>query len=177
MNIIGTPLDLGGNYNIPIFNQVKPYGVKGEIKVRECSFGLSFKRNSFVLFDNSEQEYKAQVKQSGNSEFIVKIDGIENRDQAAKLKNLTFCIRISEIDFNNIVSYGNFIKNFAVNSLENDHIGWARVMHNFGAGDLLEVEHCNKSSTFFYPFQEKFVGEINFFDRYLRLGENYKDFI
>lgn len=181
MNIIGTFLDGDADSKILLFHQISPYGIRGQIKARGVFPNTSISLNIKTLSDNSGTKYGAEISINGRDQFVIQLKGINDRNQAETLIGQQLYADASELysnlDLSDIGSYSFFIMDFAVISQENQELGKVVAIHNFGAGDVLELSCSTKNSSFFYPFQKEFIMEINFSKKHIVVDENYKHFV
>jgi 16S rRNA processing protein RimM len=180
LNLLDTPLDTAETNKIPIFYEIRPYGVKGELKARSVFPNSVPIVNIKILSDDSGQEYDSIIKPHGSEHFIIQLSKVKHRDQAEKLKEQKLYADAAEIyrniNLDDISAYGFFIMDFMVSTKDDPKLGEVIGIHNFGAGDLLEVFCFAKGATFFYPFQKEFIAEINFSKRNILINEDYKNF-
>ena len=181
MNIIGTFLDGDSNGKILLFHQISPHGIRGQIKARGVFPNTSIPLNTKTLYDNSGTKYSAEIAINGRDQFVIQLKGIDDRNQAETLRDQQLYADVSELysnlDLSDIGSYIFFIMDFAVISQDDQELGKVVAIHNFGAGDVLELFCSAKNSSFFYPFQKEFIVEINFPKTCIMIDENYKHFM
>jgi 16S rRNA processing protein RimM len=181
LNIIGDPLDANNMDKVRVFYVIQLHGLKGEVKVLTDIPDLSKILKIKTLFDEEGQKYDVCIKKIHNDVLLLKIHGVDSREEAAALKCTQFYLNSEDLckclDFDDIKLCTFFVKDFLVYSNEEEQIGNVHDTHNFGAGEVLEI-FCNaKQSTFFYPFNKLFINEVNFLKQSIAISKDYIDFI
>ncbi len=149
------------------------HAVKGEVNV------ISYCKNEkdlekFPLFDEKNNEIKLKIKsknktdQLGNLMLIAQIQGVDNRNDAEKLRGKEiFTDRKNFPKAKNNEFYQIDLIGLDVIDDKKNKIGKVLAVLDFGAGVMLEIEfekedksrNLAKIETF--PFKNEFFGEVN----------------
>lgn len=141
-----------------------PHGVRGEIKIK------SYTGDPLAIAD-----YTPLTDQSGQRRFILKkarslkddllivtVEGVADRDAAAKLTNLElyasreYMPEAEEDEF----YYADLIGLKAIDEHDAE-IGVVLTLHNFGAGDIIEIKPNTGGPSLMLPFTKKIVPSID----------------
>ena len=119
---------------------LKPHGVTGAIKIK------SFAQNpqdifNMNLYNNSGEKLLLKLLHKKGDFFISKIDSINNMDDANSISGNYIYANVEE--FNSLEEDEFYIYELigrAVYDMNKVQIGIVHQVHNFGAGDLLEIK-------------------------------------
>jgi len=137
------------------------HGVKGNVLVEsyaEDPQNIASYKTLVVL--PSRNTIKILNRKNKNL-FIAKIEDIQNRDQAEILNGNLIYIDRQELE--NLPSdeyYSIDLVNLDIYNLDLEKIGKVLTVHNFGAGDLIEIEN-NDSTRIIIPFTKANFPEID----------------
>lgn len=141
------------------------HGVRGVLRVK------SFTQDPMDLFTFSpvtdqkgqktfELEYSSQSK----GVFLVKIAGVTNREQAELLKGVklyTSRDSLPEIEEEDSFYYSDLIGLDIRHHESNEILGKVLAIHNFGAGDIIEMRPLSGGKTVMVPFTKEVIPEIS----------------
>ncbi len=99
--------------------------------------------------------------------FILTFQEARNREAAETLKGTPLYVTrdsLSPISTNQF--YHDDLVGIAVHNIHQEPVGYVHAIHNFGAGDLLEIKP-SEGETFFVAFREEFVPHVSLIDGYL----------
>lgn len=137
---------------IKILQVAKAFGIKGALKVNLFSNHIS--DYSFIYDESGNRYFFSFLKAPNKNDALIFIEGIQDRTVAEKLKGKFFYIKESDLQDLSINEY--YIEDLigkkveVIGSQKNyEVIG----VHNFGAGDLLEIKTEEKS--FLIPFTKE----------------------
>lgn len=144
-----------------------PHGVRGEMRLK------SFTGDPLAITD-----YAPLTDKSGQRRFILKkarpfkddllivsVEGVADRDAAAKLTNLeVFASRDLMPEAEEDEFYHADLIGLQAKDAAGKVIGFVLAMHNFGAGDLIEIKPVDGSQTIVLPFTKAIVPEIDLAD-------------
>lgn len=143
-----------------------PHGVKGDIKVRS----FTENKDSLAKFDTLylEPNYaplSLKVKFPNKDGFVAQVEGIKTREQAQEAKGLKLYVKREQLPATEKeVYYVNDLQGLKVINCDDQPIGIVKAVHNFGAGDVLEVSLHEAikpvGKEVMIPFQEEFVPEV-----------------
>lgn len=139
----------------------KPHGVLGEVKV------ISYTQNPADIFsfdklvDKEGNEYSLTKRGMSGEQFIGIISGIKNRTEVEKLSG-TFLYVPREMlkKALNDEFYYEDLKSCTLVDSQNEEFGLVKDIHNFGAGDILEVNLKNGKIEYL-PFNKDFILRVD----------------
>ena len=141
---------------------VSSHGIKGEVNIKTLLDNPSSIKKFKNVFDiKGERQFKIEgVRGQKNDVVIVKIDGIEDRDEADKLRGTELYIERGELPKTkeNEFYYNDLI---GLKVFEGDkEIGITKNIYNFGAGEILEIKLKN-GTELDIPFGNDYVKDVD----------------
>lgn len=140
------------------------HGVRGEIKL------WSFTGDPLAVADYGPLKSKDGTRQfvidslRPNKDFLVaRIDGVDDRNAAEALRNVELYLpreRLPEIDEDDTWYYADLV-GLAALAPDGAVIGTVAAVHNFGAGDIVEIAPAAGGKTLLLPFTEAVVPEVD----------------
>jgi 16S rRNA processing protein RimM len=139
------------------------HGVRGEMKL------WSFTQDPAAVADYGPLEtaagkvFEIESMRAAKDHFVVRIAGIADRDAAAKLCNLDLFVprdRLPPIDEDDTYYHADLVGLDAVTP-DGAAIGRVTALHNFGAGDLIEIATAQGGEPLLLPFTDAIVPEID----------------
>jgi len=146
-----------------------PHGVKGHLRL------TSFCEEPEAIFDydltdhGGLKHYDLQPLGSTKNQYIVRLDEVDSPEEAATLTNLKLYTDranlpdTDEDEYYHVDLIGVAVRQNGVKS------GTVVAVHNFGAGDILEIEGPT-GATDMISFETQ-VDEVNLEERYLTLAD------
>jgi 16S rRNA processing protein RimM len=146
-----------------------PVGVKGNVRIRYFSdTPQDFESFKFVFDVRTMRPFKIKVVSHKKDYFVGKIEGINSRNDVIPILNTQLFIKRSELDdtVSNEFYYTDLI---SLNVYDEAHsfIGIVEAVHNYGAGDILEIRLSDSNQTLMIPFAKHFVPNVNVQDGYI----------
>jgi 16S rRNA processing protein RimM len=140
-----------------------PHGVRGEVRLRSftaepeaiAAYGLLETEDGRILEIESMRPAK--------DHFVAAISGIRDRDAAEQLANLKLYVpreRLPKLAETDEFYHADLI-GLAVVNKAGEQLGTVLAIHNFGAGDLLEVRLAAGGKTELVPFNELNVPTVD----------------
>jgi 16S rRNA processing protein RimM len=139
-----------------------PHGVKGELRLK------SFTADPLAIADYGPLTDSAggtllltKVRLLKDDMLVVKFDGINDRDQAAKLTRRELYVLRSQLpppDEDEF--YFSDLIGLHAKTVAGDAFGTVVAVENFGAGDLIEIEQADKSRVLL-PFTKAVVPHVD----------------
>jgi len=140
------------------------HGVRGEIRL------WSFTADPLAVADYGPLETKDGKRQfviaalRPNKDFLVaRIEGVGDRNAAEALRNVELYLpraRLPAIDEDDTWYYADLVGLAAV-APDGAAIGTVAAVHNFGAGDMIEIATASGGKTMLLPFSEAVVPEVD----------------
>jgi 16S rRNA processing protein RimM len=144
------------------------HGVRGEVKL------WSFTQDpaavaSYGPLETQDGTRRLEIKalRPAKDHFVARIAGVDDRDAAEKLRNLELYIpraRLPEIDEADTFYHADLIGLDVVTS-DGAQIGTVYALHNFGAGDIIEIIPIGGGNALMLPFNETTVPKVDFAEK------------
>jgi 16S rRNA processing protein RimM len=139
------------------------HGVRGEVKL------WPFTEDPLAVADYGPLETedgKRQVEidhvRPAKDHLVARIAGVDDRNAAELLRNIDLFVprdRLPAIEEDDTYYYADLIGLAAV-SPDGEAIGAVLALHNFGAGDVIEIKRAG-GATLMLPFTEAIVPEVD----------------
>ena len=140
------------------------HGVRGEVKL------WSFTEDPAAVAGygplethDGTQRFEIEALRPAKDHFVARIAGISDRDAAERLRNLELFIprmRLPEIGETDIFYHADLV-GLDVVTPDGTQIGTVRALHNFGAGDIIEIMPAGSGEPVMLPFNEVTVPKID----------------
>ena len=140
-----------------------PHGVRGEVRLRS----FTSKPEAIAQYEPLETEdgrvLKIKSLRPAKDHLVVALSGIGDRDAAEKLANLKLYVLRERLPA--LVEAEEFyhadLIGLAVVNKAGEQLGTVLAIHNFGAGDLIEVRLDASGKTELVPFNERNVPSVD----------------
>lgn len=145
------------NIQVAVISNV--HGIKGEVKVKSFTEPCDNFASYCPLTDKNGQEFNIKIlSNAGGDIFRCKVEGINSRDDAENIKGLELFIKKSSLPplDDEDEFYHEDLIDCKVTFLNEKKIGYVSSVHNFGAGDILEIKTFEGKSILI-PFTKAFV--------------------
>ena len=142
-----------------------PHGIRGEIRLKSFTVDpAAVARYGPLQTEDGRQsfEIEATLRQDRDA-MIVRLRGVDDRDAAERLRNLRLYVprsRLPATEDSETFYHADLIGLAAVDRL-GVSIGKVTAVHNFGAGDLIEVEPLGGGPSALLPFTETVVTSVD----------------
>lgn len=165
--------------NICIAKIINVHGIKGEVKIK------TFTENSDDIFTYKKiydiEGNIIQIKKKGTAKncVIARINDVNNRNEAELLKGTELFIARADLplpqdeEFYHEDLIGMDIKD----NISLVTMGTITAIHNFGHGDIIEINFLIKRSNNFFPFTKEIFPEINLDSKFVTFNEKEALFI
>ncbi len=140
------------------------HGIRGEVKL------WPFTQDPMAVADygpleteDGRRRFEIESLRPGKNFLVARIAGIENREAAEKLCNLELFVprdRLPPIAEADTFYYADLI-GLSVMSEDGAPLGTLSAIHNFGAGDLLEIAPSGGGEMLLVPFTDANVPTID----------------
>jgi 16S rRNA processing protein RimM len=139
------------------------HGVRGEIKL------WSFTADPAAVADYGPFEaadgrvIEIETLRPARDFFVARLKGVADRDAAERLRNVELFVpreRLPATDDADEFYHADLIGLAAVDAAGNV-LGTVVALHNFGAGDIIEVRRADSNATVMLPFTQDAVPEID----------------
>jgi 16S rRNA processing protein RimM len=140
------------------------HGVRGEVKL------WSFTQEPMAITDygpleteDGKQRFEIEALRPAKGFLVARLKGVGDRDEAAKLCNLELFVtrdKLPAIDEADTYYHADLVGMAAVTP-EGAPLGNVTAIHNFGAGDLIEIASSAGGEPLLLPFTQTVVPEID----------------
>jgi 16S rRNA processing protein RimM len=140
------------------------HGVRGEVKL------WSFTQEPMAIADygpleteDGAQRFEIETLRRAKDFLVARIAGVVDRDAAAKLCNVDLFVprdRLPPIEEDDTYYHADLVGMAAITP-QGVPIGNVTAIHNFGAGDLIEIASSAGGEPMLLPFTESVVTEID----------------
>ena len=140
------------------------HGVRGEVKL------WSFTQEPTAIADygplqseDGKWQFEIETMRAAKDHFVARIAGIDSREAAEALRNIDLFIardKLPAIDEPDTYYFADLV-GMAALTPDGAPLGNVTAVHNFGAGDLIEVASSAGGEPLLLPFTEAVVPNID----------------
>jgi 16S rRNA processing protein RimM len=135
------------------------HGVRGEIRLYSFTADPPAIAGYGPLESEDGRTFKIEAMRPAKDHFVARISGIADRNAAELLKNVKLYVpreRLPEPDEPDEFYHADLI-GLTVVDRDGKKLGTVAALHNFGAGDLIEITPDGGGKTELLPFDEHHV--------------------
>ena len=147
------------------------HGLKGEVRILSHTARPEDVAEYGPLADETGEYFFAlEVRGHGKGTLIARIHGIEDRAAAAALKGTKLFVDRAALEApdSDEFYYADLV-GLEARLDSGGRVGRVASVHNFGAGDLLEIEPAAEGATLFVPFTKETVPVVDTDDGFIVL--------
>jgi 16S rRNA processing protein RimM len=141
-----------------------PHGVRGEVKV----WSYTADPQSVATYGPLETEdgaahFEIEAMRPAKNHLVARLKGVNDRNAAERLTNTKLYVpreRLPTTEADDEFYHADLI-GLAVVDADGNALGSIAAVHNFGAGDLIEVKPTQGASTVLLPFTETVVPVVD----------------
>lgn len=141
-----------------------PHGVRGEVKLWPFTADpLAIAQYGELTTADGMRSFEVEALRPAGDCMVARLKGIRDRDAAEALRNLELFVprdRLPAIESTDEFYYADLVGLPAFDP-QGQTLGTVLAVHNFGAGDLLELKPSEGGNTVFVPFTDQAVPEID----------------
>jgi 16S rRNA processing protein RimM len=140
-----------------------PHGVRGEVRLRSFTANPDAIASYGPLETEDGHIVKIESLRRAKDHFVARLAGVSDRDDAERLTNIKLYVlreRLPAPDHADEFYHADLIGLAAVDR-GGKNLGTVSAVHNFGAGDLIEIKPANGGATQMLPFNEATVPTID----------------
>ena len=140
------------------------HGVRGEVKL------WSFTEDPAAVAHYGPLEtqdgtrcFEIEALRAAKDHFVARIAGVNDRDAAEKLRNIELYIpraRLPTIEEADTFYHADLVGLDAITP-DGARVGTVHALHNFGAGDIIEIAPAEGGDPLMLPFNETTVPKID----------------
>jgi 16S rRNA processing protein RimM len=139
-----------------------PHGVHGEVRLWTFTADpMAVMRYAPLQTEDGMQAFELDAVRPAKGHLVAKLRGIEDRNAAERLTNIKLFVprdRLPEVEIDEF--YHADLIGLRVEDESGNEIGAVIAVHNFGAGDLLEIQPP-EGGAMLLPFTETVVPEVD----------------
>ena len=141
----------------------RSHGVRGEVRLR------SFTEDPLAIADygpleseDGTQRFAIEALRPAKDHFVARFAGVDSREAAEKLTNLRLYIARSQLPpiEDDETFYHADLVGLAAVTPDGRPLGTVIAVHNFGAGDLIEIAPASGGKPMMLPFTEANVPKV-----------------
>jgi 16S rRNA processing protein RimM len=139
------------------------HGVRGEIRLHSFTADPEAIAAYGPLESEDGRVFKIEAMRPAKDHFVARVSGIADRNAAELLKNVKLYVpreRLPELDEPDEFYHADLI-GLSVVDREGQKLGTVVAVHNFGAGDLIEMTPEGGGKTELLPFDEVHVPVVD----------------
>jgi 16S rRNA processing protein RimM len=140
-----------------------PHGVRGEVRLRSFTAEPDAITGYGPLETEDGRVFEIESLRPAKDHFVATLSGIGDRDAAEKLANLKLYVpreRLPALIETDEFYHADLI-GLAVFNKAGEQLGTVLAVHNFGAGDLIEVRLAAGGKTEMIAFNERNVPSVD----------------
>jgi 16S rRNA processing protein RimM len=140
-----------------------PHGLRGEVRLRSFTSDPQAVAGYGPLETDDGRIFQIESLRPAKNHFVAKFAGVENRGVAEQLANVKLYVpreRLPEPAQADEFYHADLV-GLAVVDRAGQKLGTVIAIHNFGAGDLIEVQRAAGGSTQMLPFDETNVPAVD----------------
>jgi len=140
------------------------HGIRGEVKIKSfAEIPEDIAAYGPLLLDDGPEEVEILRLRPAKGQFIARLKGIEDRNAAERLKGRKLKLprqRLPEPEEEDAFYYEDLVGLKALRPDGSD-AGEVVAVHDFGAGDLLEIRPAGAHATYYLPFTREMAPEVD----------------
>ena len=140
------------------------HGVRGEVKLWPFTQDpLAVADYGLLETEDGARRFEIETLRAAKDHLVARLKGVGDRDAAEKLRNTDLFIsrdKLPKIDEEDTYYHADLVGMSAI-SPEGVPLGNVTAIHNFGAGDLIEIATTAGGEPLLLPFTETVVPNID----------------
>ena len=141
-----------------------PHGVRGEVKLWPFTAEPESVRDYGPLeSEDGARRFEIETLRTAKDHLVVRLKGVNDRDAAERLTNTKLFVpreRLPATEADDEFYHADLV-GLAVVDASGNGLGSVAAVHNFGAGDLIEVKPAQSNATVLLPFTEAAVPVVD----------------
>ena len=160
---------------IEILRVTAAFGIKGAVRVFLYTDNVNHYKK---IYDRDGDEYRFKLLNQKGNTAVIKLDSIDNRNEAENLKGMSFFVKkedLPKLDENQFFICDLIGQKVSVIGEVEKNVDLKIInVKNFGAGDLIEISEKGEKDSFFIPFTKENFPETD--GEIAISSETYKNF-
>lgn len=140
-----------------------PHGVRGEVRLRSFTANPDDITNYGPVQTEDGHVVQIESLRPAKDHFVARLAGVSDRDAAERLTNVKLYVpreRLPAPEGADEFYHADLIGLAVIDRSGND-LGTVLAIHNFGAGDLVEIKPATGGTTKMLPFNEATVPVVD----------------
>ena len=139
------------------------HGVRGEVRLKAFTEDpLSVRRYGPLESEDGTRRFEIEAMRPAKDVLVVRLKGVSDRNAAEALTNVRLFVARERLPkpADDEFYYADLV-GLAAETANGAAYGTVKAVHNFGAGDLLEIEPAEGGATTLLPFNEATVPMVD----------------
>ena len=138
-------------------------GLKGEVRIKSFTADPDdVAAYGPVFTDGGERSFDIRVTARAKGQIIARLSGIDDRDAAEALKGERLYVPKSALpEAEDGAYYHADLIGLRVETAAGEKLGTVKAVHNFGAGDVIEITGAGDKDGLMVPFTAEVVPEVD----------------
>jgi len=138
------------------------HGVRGEVRLKPFTEDpLSVTRYGALESEDGNRRFEIEAVRPAKDMLVARLKGVTDRDAAEALKNIRLYVARDKLPKpEHDEFYHADLVGLTAQNQNGEMFGTVKAVHNFGAGDLLEIEPAT-GATIMLPFNETTVPVVD----------------
>jgi len=140
------------------------HGIRGEVRLRSFTQDpMAITAYGPLESEDGTRRFEIEALRPAKDHFVARLAGVPDRDAAEKLTNIKLYVsrdRLPPIEDDGTFYHADLIGLAAVTP-DGAALGTVTAIHNFGAGDLVEIKPAGGGEAMMVPFTDAAVPEID----------------
>ena len=138
------------------------HGVRGEVRLKAFTQDPLGVTHYGALESEDGRHFEIEAVRPAKDMLVVRLKGVSDRDAAEQLKNLRLYVAREKLPKPEADEfYHADLIGLAATRQNGEAVGIVKAIHNFGAGDLIEIEPAGGGATVMWPFNETTVPVVD----------------
>jgi 16S rRNA processing protein RimM len=140
-----------------------PHGIRGEVKLKSFTADpMAVKDYGPLTSEDGSASFEIEALRPARGHLVARFRGVSDRDAAERLVHLRLFVPRERLpppaadEFYHVDLIG-----LAAVTADGTEIGTVAAVHDFGAGDILELQPRAGGPTIMVPFTEAFVPKVD----------------
>ena len=138
------------------------HGVRGEVRLKPFTEDpLAVTRYGALTSEDGKQRFEIEAVRPAKDVLVARLKGVTDRDAAEALKNIRLYVAREKLPAPEADEfYHADLVGLTARKQNGETVGIVKAVHNFGAGDLLEIEPPS-GATIMLPFNKTTVPTVD----------------
>lgn len=140
------------------------HGIRGEVRLWSFTAEpLAVAQYGPLETEDGKRRFEIEAARPGKDFLVARLAGIDDRTAAEALRNVDLFVprdRLPPIEEAGTFYHADLI-GLAADGADGASLGTIKAIHNFGAGDLIEIELADGGEAMLLPFNETTVPTID----------------